>query len=56
MVKQSAPFHTLMFNLATIYELYGERAQELKMDLMHRATLSDRNAGAGELIAADFKL
>ena len=53
---QNPPFHTLTFNLATVYELCGERAQELKMSIARRAAVLAREGGQGEMIAADFKL
>ena len=69
---QSRPFHTLTFNLASVYELCGgERAHALKMGLARKVTgagvagvddagaTRDSGEGGGggtEMIAADFKL
>ncbi len=53
-VKKSPAFHTLTFNLATVYELCGDRAPEMKKSLIHHVLHSDQSSG--EMIPADFKL
>jgi len=57
LVEQSPPFHSLVLNLATVYELCTERNSEKKMALAE--TLARRTDGGGvgwELSNHEFKL
>jgi predicted Zn-dependent protease len=57
LVDQHPPFHSMVFNLSTVYELCTERNRDKKVALA--AKLATRKDGGGvgwELNAADFKL
>ncbi|KAF2852346.1 hypothetical protein T440DRAFT_467040 [Plenodomus tracheiphilus IPT5] len=57
LVVESPPFHSLVLNLSTIYELCTERNREKKVALAE--TLAQRNDGGGvgwELSNSEFKL
>jgi thioredoxin-like negative regulator of GroEL len=57
LVDESAPFHSLVFNLSTVYELCSERNREKKVALA--STLADRKDGRGvgwEMGVQGFKL
>lgn len=48
--------HTLLFNLATMYELCTERPRPLKMELAEKVAAMDETAFGWEKTNADFKL
>jgi tetratricopeptide (TPR) repeat protein len=57
LVEHSPPFHSLVLNLSTVYELCTERNREKKLGLAEK--LAGRRDGAGmgwELSNAEFKL
>jgi thioredoxin-like negative regulator of GroEL len=57
LVDDSPPFHSLVLNLSTVYELCTERNREKKLGLAER--LAGRREGSGvgwELSNAEFKL
>ncbi|KAL5399581.1 hypothetical protein PMIN06_010030 [Paraphaeosphaeria minitans] len=57
LVGESAPFHSLVFNLSTIYELCTERNQESKMGLAGKMAARRADGSVGwEMSNADFKL
>ncbi|OAG08439.1 uncharacterized protein CC84DRAFT_1162390 [Paraphaeosphaeria sporulosa] len=57
LVDESAPFHSLVFNLSTIYELCTERNREGKMELARKMAARRGDGGVGwEMSNADFKL
>jgi len=57
LVDDSAPFHSMVFNLSTVYELCTERNRDKKVELASK--LAKRKGGDGvgwEMSAANFKL
>ena len=57
LVDQSPPFHSLVFNLSTVYELCTEKNRDKKVELATR--LASRKGGDGvgwELSTTEFKL
>jgi predicted Zn-dependent protease len=57
LVDQHPPFHSMVFNLSTVYELCTERNRDKKLALA--AKLATRKDGGGvgwEMSATDFKL
>jgi tetratricopeptide (TPR) repeat protein len=57
LVEEHPPFHSMVFNLSTVYELCTERNRDKKVGLA--AKLATRKDGGGvgwELNASDFKL
>ncbi|KAF1842107.1 uncharacterized protein K460DRAFT_370109 [Cucurbitaria berberidis CBS 394.84] len=57
LVDQSPPFHSLVFNLSTVYELCTERNRDKKLHLAEK--LASRRDGGGmgwELGSSEFKL
>ncbi|KAF2818962.1 hypothetical protein CC86DRAFT_149332 [Ophiobolus disseminans] len=57
LVDESAPFHSLVFNLSTVYELCTERNKDKKVDLASRLARRKGGDGVGwEMSASDFKL
>lgn len=56
LVKDGNSFHTLTFNLSTIYELCTERARDRKLALANRVAAQDPGPEGWEKTSADFKL
>lgn len=57
LVDQSPPFHSMVFNLSTVFELCTEKNRDRKVELA--ATLAARKGGDGvgwEMNSAEFKL
>jgi len=57
LVDESPPFHSMVFNLCTVYELCTERNKDRKVELA--STLANRKGGDGvgwELNTTEFKL
>jgi trafficking protein particle complex subunit 12 len=55
--SQNVPvFHTLLFNMATLYELSTENSQSLKTDLVNRVSQNVHDNLIRERPAIDFKL
>lgn len=52
----SAPSHSLLFNLCTIYELCSERARDMKARLIERVAAVKPSSLGWERSAVDFKL
>ncbi|KAH3973292.1 hypothetical protein HBI26_105060 [Parastagonospora nodorum] len=57
LVDQSAPFHSMVFNLSTVYELCTERNRDRKMSLAGKLAARKDGGGMGwEMSASEFKL
>jgi tetratricopeptide (TPR) repeat protein len=57
LVDESPPFHSMVFNLSTVYELCTERNRDKKVALALKLAAKRGGDGVGwELSAADFKL
>ncbi|KAF2791225.1 hypothetical protein K505DRAFT_376960 [Melanomma pulvis-pyrius CBS 109.77] len=57
LVDQSPPFHSVVFNLSTIYELCTERNRDKKLELADKLAKRKGDGTVGwELGSADFKL
>ncbi|KAH7345919.1 hypothetical protein BKA66DRAFT_517143 [Pyrenochaeta sp. MPI-SDFR-AT-0127] len=57
LVDESPPFHSLVFNLSTVYELCTERNRDKKLALAEKLAARREGGGVGwELSSADFKL
>lgn len=57
LVDESPPFHSMLFNLSTIYELCTERNRERKLELADKVAKSRGDGSVGrEFGNADFKL
>lgn len=52
----SPPFHALMFNLCTLYELCTEKSRERKVALAERIAAKEPSEVGWEMAAVDFKL
>ena len=57
LIDQSPPFHSLVFNLSTVFELCTEKNKERKLGLAEKLAARREGRGVGwELSTADFKL
>ena len=57
LVDEAPPFHSLVFNLSTIFELCTEKNKDRKVALAEKLALRKRDGAVGwELSNADFKL
>jgi tetratricopeptide (TPR) repeat protein len=57
LVDEAPPFHSLVFNLSTIFELCTERNKDRKVALAEKLALRQTNGTVGwEISNADFKL
>lgn len=57
LVDESAPFHSMVFNLSTVYELCTERNRDKKLALASKLAARKDGGGVGwEMSAAEFKL
>jgi tetratricopeptide (TPR) repeat protein len=57
LMDKSPPFHSMVFNLSTIYELCTERNRERKLELADKVAKRKGDGSVGwELSNADFKL
>ncbi|KAH7400913.1 hypothetical protein DE146DRAFT_612027 [Phaeosphaeria sp. MPI-PUGE-AT-0046c] len=57
LVDQGPPFHSMVFNLSTVYELCTERNRDQKLGLAAKLAARKDGGGVGwEMNAADFKL
>jgi thioredoxin-like negative regulator of GroEL len=57
LVDEVAPFHSMVFNLSTVYELCTERNRDRKMGLAGKLAARKDGAGVGwEMGVGDFKL
>jgi tetratricopeptide (TPR) repeat protein len=57
LTDETPPFHSLVFNLSTIYELCTERNKDKKVALAEKLALRKTNGSVGwEITNADFKL
>lgn len=56
LADQGMSFHTLTFNLSTIYELCTERSRDKKMELVERLASQAPNETGWEKANVDFKL
>jgi tetratricopeptide (TPR) repeat protein len=54
--SESAPFHALLFNLCTFYELSSDRAREMKTSLMERVAQVPPGPSGWQRSTADFKM
>ncbi|KAL5117511.1 hypothetical protein ACEQ8H_004541 [Pleosporales sp. CAS-2024a] len=57
LVEESAPFHSVIFNLSTVYELCTERNRDRKMGLATKLAARKDGGGVGwEMSSTEFKL
>lgn len=56
LIDTGASSHTLLFNLATMYELCTDKHRNLKTRLVERVARLDESAAGWEKMNADFKL
>lgn len=57
LVDESPPFHSLVFNLSTVYELCTEKNRDKKLGLAEKLAARREGGGVGwELGSTDFKL
>jgi trafficking protein particle complex subunit 12 len=57
LVEEGPPFHSMIFNLSTVYELCTERNRDKKMGLAAKLAARKDGGGVGwEMSAAEFKL
>ncbi|KAI9870318.1 MAG: hypothetical protein M1830_004381 [Pleopsidium flavum] len=56
LVEEGHSFHSLTFNLSTIYELCTEKARALKLDLTEKMAAQSESGAGWEKTNGDFKL